>query len=256
MSWNCLGEVGATVLAQGLKKNKSLDVLLLNGCRIGDQGAIAISSATRKHPTLQLLMVEDNQIGATGTTAVSEAFRCNHNLDCMGLSWNAVSEVGILAIGEGISHTCYLYLDHCHLGNLGAMLLSHALVGNSSVIELNLGDNEIGFEGARALARAMEQNCTIETLLLGGNKITEPGAHFFRNTLSERNMTLTALELDYSYHNVQQEVNVYVAMNSSGRRLALNNTFPLALWSTVLAKTNPNQSLLYCFLREKPEVFR
>ena len=45
LSWNQIGDTGATALAEGLKHNGALQTLILGGNQIGNDGAIAIGTA-------------------------------------------------------------------------------------------------------------------------------------------------------------------------------------------------------------------
>ena len=72
--------------------------------------------------------------------------------------------------------------------------LATALVGNSTLTYLDLGDNSIGAEGARALAEMLPGNATLTTLYLGWNSIGPEGARALAELLPG-NSTLKALDL-------------------------------------------------------------
>ncbi len=69
-----------------------------------------------------------------------------------------------------------------------------ALERNSTLVALDLGDNNLGAEGCRHLAAALERNSTSVTLDLGGNNVGADGCRYLAAAL-ERNSTLRALSL-------------------------------------------------------------
>ena len=76
----------------------------------------------------------------------------------------------------------------------GAIILGHALMGNTTVHRLHLQYNGVGDEGARALADALRGNSTLIALDLQSNGISDVGARALADAL-RGNSTLRGLYL-------------------------------------------------------------
>ncbi len=63
-----------------------------------------------------------------------------------------------------------------HEPSTGTVQLAEALTGDSSLVSLDVGGNNIGPEGIAALAGALRGNDALRTLELGYNPIREKGA--------------------------------------------------------------------------------
>jgi hypothetical protein len=72
-----LGDDGAMEIAEGLKTNKTLQVLKLTDNGISDVGAVAIANALKQNSTLTHLSLQDNDVTNEGAVAISEALDVN-----------------------------------------------------------------------------------------------------------------------------------------------------------------------------------
>lgn len=84
--------------------------------------------------------------------------------------------------------------DHQPIGDEGAQAIAEALLENTSLSTLKLGDNNIGAEGAQAIAKTLRINTSLRTLWLGGNNIGDRGAEAIAVAL-QTNTTLQNLNL-------------------------------------------------------------
>ncbi|KJE93353.1 hypothetical protein CAOG_004154 [Capsaspora owczarzaki ATCC 30864] len=203
MEWDSLihrriGDAGAQVIAEELKRNATLARLGLIESQIGDAGARAIAEALTVNTTLITLSLEKNPIGDAGTKAIAEALKVNLTLATLLLGENQIGDAGVQAIAETLKVSTTLtrlQLQKNQIGDAGAQAIAAALRVNTSLTELNLGLNQIGDVGAQAIAEALKVNKTLAWLDLGQNLIGDAGAKAIAEGLRE-NTTVTRLHLD------------------------------------------------------------
>ena len=94
------------------------------------------------------------------------------------------------------SNTTVIKLNLCDndIDDAGAAGLADALKSNKTLKELNLGSNSIRDAGAKSLADALKSNKTLTELNLGSNSIRDAGAKSLADALKS-NKTLTELNL-------------------------------------------------------------
>jgi len=66
----------------------------------------------------------------------------------------------------------YLYLRNCDLEQIGAEYISQLILGNKTIIELDLFNCRLPQEGGNLIGNSLKQNFCIEKLSIGENKIT------------------------------------------------------------------------------------
>lgn len=74
-------------------------------------------------------------------------------------------------------------IDNLLHGAQAGQLLSAVLTENSTLVELQLGENEFGDEGAQSLAVGLEVNTSMQTLNMRKNEVTDLGATAIINAL-------------------------------------------------------------------------
>ena len=197
---NNIGDDGAKALAKALETNTTLRTLDLNCNKIGADGAKALAKALETNKTLQTLYLWSNKIGADGAKALAKALETNTTLQTLKLDNNNVGADGAKALAKALEtnttlQTLYLYSNN--IGADGAKALAKALETNTTLQTLNLWSNNIGADGAKALAKALETNTTLQTLNLLDNNIGDDGAKALAKAL-ETNTTLQGLDLRYN----------------------------------------------------------
>ena len=88
------------------------------------------------------------------------------------------------------------------------------LQGETGLVELNLGNNDIGTKGAQALAQALKTNKTLTTLNLGLNILNRHGALALAEVLTI-NVTLINLNLDQTGINDEDATRFVFALKSN-----------------------------------------
>ncbi|RUS26956.1 hypothetical protein BC938DRAFT_483892 [Jimgerdemannia flammicorona] len=68
---------GASILAEVLKMNTSLQKLNLKDNDVGEKGASALAEALKMNENIETLDLEDNSIGAKGASTLAEALKMN-----------------------------------------------------------------------------------------------------------------------------------------------------------------------------------
>jgi hypothetical protein len=139
----------------------------------GDEKCAQVIEAARAAaPGPAHLDLRGNRFGAAGAKALAEYLaRGPHPIASISLEWNNVG-----------------HLDE------GVHALAHALEVDSTLVALDLRNNNIGPEGAKALARALIRNRTLRRLDLRWNEIGSAGVLAFREAL-QSNQTILTLEL-------------------------------------------------------------
>ena len=111
-----------------------------------------------------------------------------------------IGEVGAVILAHAMatnSTVTYLLLFFSGVGDSGAAALAKAVEINSTLTELNLSENGIGDSGAAALAKAVEINSTLRILHLSHNGIGDSGAAALAKAV-EINSTLILLDLSHN----------------------------------------------------------
>ena len=197
LSWNSIGDEGATSLFQALAVNSSLTTLHLCWNSIGDEGGTSLSKALAVNTSLTTLGLHDSSIGAEGTSSLSQALAINTSLTTLHLSQNSIGYEGATRLSKALAVNTFLTtldLSWNSIGDEGATSVSQALKVNISLTALDLSHNSIGYQGATSLSKALSVNTSLTTLHLSQNSIGAEGATSLSQALKV-NTSLTALHL-------------------------------------------------------------
>eukprot|EP00566_Odontella_aurita_P011166 CAMPEP_0113575360 /NCGR_PEP_ID=MMETSP0015_2-20120614/27650_1 /TAXON_ID=2838 /ORGANISM="Odontella" /LENGTH=411 /DNA_ID=CAMNT_0000478581 /DNA_START=42 /DNA_END=1277 /DNA_ORIENTATION=- /assembly_acc=CAM_ASM_000160 len=154
-------------IAEALRGNTHLTLLLLRFNDIGDVGASALAETLKCNTTLAHLDLRHNDIGSVGALELSEMLKSNTTLTYLSLEGNGIGNDGTSALAEALkSNTTLtvLSLNNNGIGNDGASVLAEMLKSNVSLIKLSLSYNDIGDDGASALVEALQSNATLTQL--------------------------------------------------------------------------------------------
>jgi Ran GTPase-activating protein (RanGAP) involved in mRNA processing and transport len=86
-----IGTDGVVVIAEAMKHNKSLAILILGDIPFGDEGARSIESLLRTNVSLKELHMWGCGIGDAGVAAITDALRTNKSLKTISLGENPIS---------------------------------------------------------------------------------------------------------------------------------------------------------------------
>jgi Ran GTPase-activating protein (RanGAP) involved in mRNA processing and transport len=219
LSFNSIGDAGASHFAKLLEVNTSIESLNLSQCAISDKGAELIVSALYGNTTLTELDLNSNLISEATGQAFLEMLKHNHFLSTLNVERTRIGDVMandltiacavntqpqalkkvIPRLREGdttlVELDLSVYDGHRYFNDAAVAILCHELAENTTLRSLNLSQNQFGAEGAAALGRLLSQaNCGITELDVSGNKIGPEGAKHLADAF-ERNGSLRVVDM-------------------------------------------------------------
>lgn len=164
---NCIKQLVIMPLQAG---STNYTVLNLENNHITGVGArLIIENLVTHCPDIKVLNLTRNQIGDDGAEFLSRILPVIP-LHTLGINDNGITKIG-------------------------ARILASGLIGNCSLVYLDIGYNQLGDEGVIAIAEALKVNNTLVTLCLYGNNVTERSIITLLDMLKE-NTTITGIKFD------------------------------------------------------------
>jgi hypothetical protein len=207
LSENWIGEAGAAAIAAGLAASNCTHRINLSQNRIGGAGAGHFGKLISLQSELRSLDLSDNPLGLASFEALSDALAKPATLRVLRLDRTGAGVGGALeALATALSSdSCTLKglsLRKNAIRGLGACFLAEALMENTCLRSLELGNNNISEApladgsagGATRIAVALQENTTLRWLDLTHNDIGDKGANELASAL-EHNHTLHKLVL-------------------------------------------------------------
>lgn len=151
---------GAEFLSKGLKENKSLTELYLEGNNIGYFGAFCIAQYLEKNPKLKVLDLSNNDIGDKGAKYIAFGLRNgNKNLVQINLSKNNINEKGFgFWVNKKKSFSPSLISVNLSENPLTSPKVVYNLIKyNTGIQELDISYTQIGKEGVEALVEEIQK---------------------------------------------------------------------------------------------------
>lgn len=212
LSENWIGEAGAAAIAAGLAASNCTHRINLSQNRIGGAGAGHFAKLISLKSELRSLDLSDNPLGLASFEALSDALAKSATLRVLRLDRAGAGVGGALeALAAALSSdSCTLKglsLRKNAIRGLGACVLAEALMENTCLHSLELGNNNIseapladGSAGAATrIGVALKENTTLRWLDLTHNDIGDKGATELASAL-EHNHTLHKLVLSENLH--------------------------------------------------------
>merc|ERR1719387_2720205 len=104
-----LGEVPAviTAIAVGTQRQfqayfSNLETLDLYGTKLSNQSVFAIAETLKVNTTITVLLLCQSQISDQGATAIANALKINNTVEAVALVKNEISDQGAIAIAEAL----------------------------------------------------------------------------------------------------------------------------------------------------------
>ncbi|KAF4106990.1 leucine-rich repeat-containing protein 45 [Onychostoma macrolepis] len=165
-----------SVLGRVLQTDTVFTEVLLSDCMLSEEGAKLLLNGLCSNTTVKVLHLKGNNMRGTGAEALGQLLVRNNMLRRLVLEWNALGmwEEGFAVFCEGLaSNTSLIQLDlrNNQINHQGAAELCIALKRNSILQELDLRWNNMGLLGGRSLLEAMQQNRSLIKLEMAGNNI-------------------------------------------------------------------------------------
>ena len=159
--------------------------------------------------------------------ALAESLHVNSTVEEMDLSYNFIDDAGVATIARMLKvnrSLKSLNLKGNNIGPEGAMKIADALAdpggGGGGLAVINLSGNPIGEEGGMALAEMLRTNNSLLDLDVGDCELGMKALVSITTALNESNNTLQAVSLESPRLTTVQEEHVWHA----ARMLAANNT--------------------------------
>lgn len=259
----------ARVMASGLKTNTSLQILDLTGNGMDDEAVAEIAAGLAHDETnVEFVSLDFNTFGDDGVAALSQI---NSSVTELHLFGNRVSDIGADHLADALRANLTLQsliLSCNRIGDRGAVALAQALTVNTTLTKIWFPSNSSGFEGMQAFADHLPRMNGLEQLNVGLLLDDDTKEALVQGL--KRNLRLSVLEIEQPIHEEFEDVtcggdmDFYLRLNRSGRRLIQNHQVQPALWAEILACTQEHKrqdgtpDVLYYLLRENPSccIFR
>ena len=112
MRWNRIGSKGIGPLTLSLlkdNKDNALQILYLDGNRIGDEGATCLAEALQSNLcNLKELKLQKNNISDKGAKILAQALRENNSLETIDLKYNNIGHEGASCLMEALEKSSTL----------------------------------------------------------------------------------------------------------------------------------------------------
>jgi hypothetical protein len=198
---NNIGKEGCRILAEGLKGNKSVQMLNVNDNNVGKEGAAALANILMgvHRCAIKQIRAHGNELGDQGALEFAKVFGGE---DCI---------------------LTYLGIMRNEIGDYGANQLLGNACRSTTLAQLGLMDNRIGDSGAHAAGKLLAcSTCALTHLALGRNRISAEGIRSISEGLQNNTTLLSCLMLG----NIGvDEVAKLAAENPFDARLDFENNF-------------------------------
>jgi len=183
-------------LINALVFNTTLTKVHLDDVSLSPAARLAFAQLLRFNNTITHLALADNDLDPTFWVAFGTALQVNQAITTLWIARNDVGIIGGRALGAALECNktlCDLYLDCVLLDNSAVTSIANALQINKTLTHLGIIDN--GLTEVRSIADMLNFNSTLLTLDLSQNNLGCNTAAFLAVALN-RNHTLESLILD------------------------------------------------------------
>jgi len=174
----CGSSVGMEKFIEGLKNNKSLQILDIRENPLGVKGGHLFADMLYSNTRLKQLTISSCNLQAEGVSAIFTALHNNVSLDILNIGDNFVGDIGSEALGTMLKinqKLKHLDIQDNGIGLEGITHIAKALSKNRGLVFLNLGFNNITNEGAQILGEQLSLNITLKGIHIVGNPMDIEG---------------------------------------------------------------------------------
>ena len=140
---------------------------------LDNNGMGVLAEAMRKNESIILLSLSYNNFDKKGLALLVDALKENYTLQTLNLSYNGIKDIGVIEIMPLLRTSLIeLNLSDNDISDDGAKVLSNGLT-NSILQKINLSDNLISDQGAMDLLASLKDNSLITDFYLDGNDIKD-----------------------------------------------------------------------------------
>ncbi|XP_061413638.1 leucine-rich repeat-containing protein 45 isoform X1 [Lethenteron reissneri] len=164
------------VLGRALADDSLFAELSLADCMLSEEGAAVLVQGLCSNVRVRVLDLKGNNLRARGAEALAKLLRQNGSIQRLILEWNSlgVSDASFSLLAESLgvnSSLVQLDLRNNQIDARGAGDIATALRRNGTLQELDLRWNNLGLLGGRALLEGLLQNRALVRLEAAGNNI-------------------------------------------------------------------------------------
>ncbi|XP_059817783.1 ribonuclease inhibitor-like isoform X2 [Hypanus sabinus] len=176
-----LSAAGVVDLASALSTNRSLTELDLSYNNLGDSGVKLVFQALRNRECkIQKLCLRSVGLTDAGVVYLTSALSTNCSLTELDLGYNELGDSGVKLASEALrNQECKiqkLCLESVGLTAAGVVDLASVLTANHSLIDLELGNNELGDWGVKLVSEALRNpECKLQKLGLWWTRLSDSG---------------------------------------------------------------------------------
>jgi hypothetical protein len=160
-----------TALIYAFEKTTTLKKLWITN--LDNNGMRVLADIMRKNESITLLSLSYNNFDKKGLALLVDALKENYTLQSLNLSYNGISDIGVIEIMPLLRTSLIeLNLSDNNISDYGAKLLSKGLT-NTILQKIDLSDNVISDKGAMDLLISLKDNLFIRDFYLDGNGIKD-----------------------------------------------------------------------------------
>ena len=203
LSGNQIGDEGAKQIALAMKKRKmALQVLSLGGNGIRDNGARSLADAAHYSKlSFKKVNLSGNQLGPVGTKIVAAALASQATVERLSLARTLAVADCILPIADLLKSQCcslsYLNLQGNLLGDQGAAHIFQALKHNSTLRQLNVCETGITPQSVELIVDTISCNSSLVALDLFDNNLGSEGVRAISEAMKSSNLSLSCIHVKH-----------------------------------------------------------
>ena len=141
LSSNPIGDAGASLISETVRKTTTFKTLILNGCGITSSGAEDLSRALAQNSSLEKLDIGDNNLGDEGISHVAEGLKQHKQLKELWIGDSVITDKGADFLASALTVNNSLKMLHMG-GSKGALTgdglstIAHSLANKSLFVRL------------------------------------------------------------------------------------------------------------------------
>jgi len=165
-------------LMQGLKNNKTLQLLDLRDNDIGVDGASYIADALQSGPKLKQLMLSNCNLESAGSISICQSLMTNISLEILNIGDNNIGDSAapqIALLLESNKVLKYLCIPENAFTDYGMAYISKSLMKNKNLAFLGIQWNFLTNDAAELLGNCLMQNNSLKAVHILGNAIDRIG---------------------------------------------------------------------------------
>ena len=162
LNYNKITSIGASIIADALNNNITLEVLYLMGNLLSDMGVRTLTKVlSLNNSKVGALALQSTGITDEGAEHVAEMLKTNTKLGGLQLGWNEIGDRGVQRLADALTHhntTIYLlFLDrNKKVSDLSVDSLVEMLKHNQRLTRLNLEECNLSEKGKDRLRQTVK----------------------------------------------------------------------------------------------------